>query len=45
MSDNKSIREKDIYNEDQAYAERNYVWNIAKMTVMWTAANFTGVLL
>ena len=44
-SDNKSIREGAIYNEDQAYAEKNYVWNIVKMTVMWTAANFSGVLL
>lgn len=34
-----------MYDEDQAFAEQNYVWNIARMTVMWTAANFSGVLL
>lgn len=44
-SDAKSIREGAVYNEDQAYAEANYVKNIVKMTVMWTAANFSGVLL
>ena len=34
-----------MYGDDQEFAEKNYAWNIAKMTVMWTAANFSGVLL
>ena len=44
-SDIQSIHESQLYDQDQAFAAENYTGNIVRMTVMWTAANFSGVLL